>query len=377
MNIKQRKLVVGNWVEIRSKEEILNTLDHDGCLDGMPFMPEMLQYCGHRFRVYKRAHKTCDTVFPVRSRRIDRAVHLETRCDGSAHGDCQAACLIFWKEAWLKPVEDDSTTRIVPLQQKRPSELALPVDHGCGESVVWSKTRLIGSDGTEPVYSCQATRLPYATTDLEWWYIRQYIEDYLSGNVTLWRIFCGAMYWVFYSLSQAGIGLGRPLRWFYSRFYPLWHGVPYPLRTGTIPLGQQTPVMDLNLQPGELVRIKPHEEILQTLNIGKKNRGMFWDAELVPFCGGTYRVLKRVTQILDETTGKMHYMKTPCVILDSVVCEARYASCRMFCPRSIYPYWREIWLERVGSPTSTAEAAMLPTQSSSVHICKPPRPRRT
>src|SRR5215467_1676004 len=72
----------------------------------MPFMPEMFAFCGKRFQVYKRAHKTCDTVFPIRGRWVDRAVHLETRCDGQAHGGCQARCLIFWKEAWLKPVAD-------------------------------------------------------------------------------------------------------------------------------------------------------------------------------------------------------------------------------------------------------------------------------
>jgi hypothetical protein len=40
-------------------------------------------------------------------------------------------------------------------------------------------------------------------------------------------------------------------------------------------------------------------------------------------------------------------MKNPCIVLDSVVCQARYSSCRMFCPKSMYPYWREAWLERV------------------------------
>jgi hypothetical protein len=29
----------------------------------------------------------------------------------------------------------------------------------------------------------------------------------------------------------------------------------------------------------------------------------------------------------------------------------------MFCPRSTYAYWREIWLERVESPSSSEEAA--------------------
>jgi hypothetical protein len=68
---------------------------------------------------------------------------------------------------------------------------------------------------------------------------------------------------------------------------------------------------------------------------------------MVPFCGGTYRVLRRVTRILDEKTGKMSRMKTESIILEDVFCQARYSHCRMFCPRAIYPYWREIWLERV------------------------------
>ena len=54
-------LRAGDWVEVRSKEEILRSLDKNGRLEGLPFMPQMFQYCGQRFRVFKRAHKTCDT----------------------------------------------------------------------------------------------------------------------------------------------------------------------------------------------------------------------------------------------------------------------------------------------------------------------------
>src|SRR6185503_9144504 len=89
------------FVEIRSKAEILATLDKSGRFEGLPFMPEMLAFCGKRFRVYKRAHKTCDTVNKTGGRRMNAAVHLEgLRCSGEAHGGCQAACLLFWKEAW-------------------------------------------------------------------------------------------------------------------------------------------------------------------------------------------------------------------------------------------------------------------------------------
>ena len=90
-----------------------------------------------------------------------------------------------------------------------------------------------------------------------------------------------------------------------------------------------------------------------------------------PIVAETYRVLKRVTKIIHERTGKMLEMKTPCFILDSVICQSRYSECRLFCPRSIYSYWREIWLERVGPNPSaawqeTAEQAASHCESASI-----------
>ena len=102
----KQKFKAGDWVEVLSREEILKTLDRKGQLEAMPFMPEMFAYCGKRFRVYKRAHKTCDTVNDYMGRRMKDAVHLEeTRCDGLSHGGCEASCLLFWKTSWLRPVD--------------------------------------------------------------------------------------------------------------------------------------------------------------------------------------------------------------------------------------------------------------------------------
>ena len=98
-------LRAGDFIEVRSEREILSTLDENGKLDGLPFMPEMLQYCGRTFRVFRRADKACDTVGDYTSRRMMDAVHLEDlRCDGGHHGGCQAGCLLYWKEAWVKPL---------------------------------------------------------------------------------------------------------------------------------------------------------------------------------------------------------------------------------------------------------------------------------
>ena len=346
---ERRTFQVGDIVEVHSKDEILSTLDKDGRLENLPFMPQMFQYCGQRFRVFKRAHKTCDTVNRPSGRRMSDAVHLEgIRCDGQAYGGCQAGCLIFWKTAWLKRVSvpDSSETAALAFDVREGENISR--NGGCTEADVWTGTKAPNDrDSNDPTYVCQITQLPSATTPLSPWDVRQYLEDYVSGNVNLGTILRGFIYATYNNTINLGIGVGAIMRWFYDRFQTLRGGVPYPRRWGTIPEGQPTPSATLNLKPGELVKVKSYEEILKTVNTSNRNRGLYFDAEMVPFCGGTYRVRTRVSRILDEKTGKMMNMKNDCIILEGVFCRACYSEERYFCPRAIYSYWREIWLERV------------------------------
>jgi hypothetical protein len=341
-------LKAGDWVEIRSKEEILATLDGNGRLEELPFMPQMFNYCGKRFKVYKRAHKTCDTVTWTGGRRLENAVHLQLRCDGQAYGGCQAGCLLYWKEAWLKDASGQ-------LQLAAPA----PGNKGCTEDAVRKGTLAPDQPvGEEPRYICQATQVPVFTKLLPWWDVRQYVEDYTSGNLPLRRLFNGFVYLTYYHVAQTWRNrLGLPSRWLYDRFQALRGGIPYPRTRGYIPLGQPTPRCDLNLQPGELVRVKSHKEILATIDKNFFNRGLGFDAELVPNCGKIFRVQARVSKFIDEKTGRMRTLKTPAVILEGVWCESRYSNCKMFCPRAIYSWWREIWLERVSEPAQTRPAA--------------------
>jgi hypothetical protein len=355
-------LKVGDWVVVRSKEEILAALDANGRFEGMPFMPEMFQFCGRRLQVQKRVHKSCDytTPAPFQSRWVDTTVLLDTRCDGSGHDGCQAGCTILWKEAWLTRVAGpDGGEQIASAASSAAGRS--PTAAGCSEHTVWQLTHVTEPDGSRK-YVCQMTALPEASTPLRWWDLRQYVEDYLSGNVPLRRLISGAIYSAYFHLSQAGIGIGRPMRALYDACRGLWRGSRFPRTVGVIPEGSPTPISTLNLQPGELVRVKAHDDILQTITTGNLNRGMHWDAELVPYCGGTYKVLRRVNQLVDERTGKMVRMKTAGIVLDNVVCQARYSSCRMHCPRAMYPYWREIWLERVAQNAGEAPAAASATR---------------
>lgn len=348
-------LSAGEWVHVRSKEEILRTLDKDGRLEQMPFMPEMFQFCGKKFQVGKRAHKTCDPVNGLQSRSLPDSVHLEgLRCDGSAHAGCQAGCLIFWKEAWLKRAEKNDSSVNVPL----PAATAKVA--GCTEDEVLRGTiaaeQPAGTDG--PIYVCQATQVAAATTALPWWEPKQYIEDFRSGNVTVFQMLAALFFWIYHNLCGVGIGLGSAMRWAYDAFQKLIGGSPYPWRLGKVPKGARTPACKLDVQEGEMVRVKDYKEILETLDDEWKNRGLYFDAEMVPYTNGTYKVLKRVNRIIDEKTGKMLKFKTECLILDEVVCQARYAKCRKLCPRAYYLYWREIWVEKVtGSKASAKDKA--------------------
>ncbi len=339
----------GDWVEVRSKEEILRTLDKQSERDGLPFMPEMFQFCGKRFPVFKSAHKTCDPPSGLGARRMRDGVHLTgVRCDGQTHGGCQAGCLIFWKDAWLKPVGRGAVASpsLVPVGDSPATSAP-----ACTEDDVVAGARGPGESAGPggPVYRCQSTRLRAATAPLPWWDLRQYAEDLRSRNARPSQLAAAFLFFLYHSLVESGVGLGGALRWAYDGFQKVRGGSPYPLRQGQVEKGAATPVSTLDLEPGELVRVRSYREILDTLDEGWRNRGMYFDPELVPYCGGTYRVLRRVGQIIDERTGRMLRLKSDAVILNGVVCQARYSKCRHFCSRSIYPYWREIWLERAPS----------------------------
>jgi len=344
------RLRVGDLVEVRSEQEILATLDESGAIEGLPFMPEMLEFCGKRFRVEKRADKTCNTITVMESRRLYDTVHLEDlRCSGQAHAGCQAQCYLFWKEAWLKRVDDRSDNQSAP----RPALPSAPsgAELRCDRSRLEQNTRRFDApnDG-EIYYRCQATDLLKASTPLPWWDLRQYARDVFSGNIGAMDLLKAALFHLFQKTLR--ITAYRAQIRAYNCLQSWRGGAPYPFLWGTL---DKTPRETLDLRPGELVQIKPYEEILGTLSIKNKNRGLLFGPEMVPYCGSVRKVRARVEHIVDEKTGKMMKLPGECLILDGVVCRAAYSEKRLFCPRNIFPFWREIWLKRVEqSPTVQA-----------------------
>lgn len=331
----KRGFKAGDWVEVRSKDEILATLDERGCVDGMPFMPEMLRYCGQRLRVFKAGHKTCDSTYYGLGRRMKNTVFLENlRCDGEAHGGCQARCLLFWNTAWLKhPAAKDAPA---PASSQR------------DDAWLAGTTFVTGPDG-ETLYRCQATQHLSASKPIKWYDVGHYVQDVTSGNITLKEAFRGLLLLNVYRLRFLGIGW-RLTTGLYEKLHRFFYGAPDPHIKGAIPAGSPTPEVRLDLKPGETVRVKDVHAIAATINAHRnQNRGLSYNAEIAPFCNRTFKVEQRVTRIVDEKTGKMLTLKGPCITLEGVACEARYHPEALFCPRRIPQYLREAWLERVPS----------------------------
>lgn len=316
-----RPLRVGDIVEIKPFAEIVATLDENGLIDGMPFMPEMAKYCGQRATVGKSAHKTCDGHGHLRW--LEDTVHLEgLRCDGSAHGGCQARCLMFWKTAWLNRVSDLR------------SEVPAGVTDGGGADI---RTRLgdttrVSADGSIR-YVCQATEVNSATRPLPATDLTQYVRDVSSGNSSLSAVAEVVVKAMF----------NRYQRWS-TRHLPRALRIRDGRRLNHVQgQGSKTPKQTLDLQVGERARIRPLSEIEPTLNCQNMNRGLMFDSEMATWCGASSTVAARVERLVDDKTGELIEISSDCLILDGVTCTGGN---RRLCSRNAYDYWREIWLER-------------------------------
>jgi hypothetical protein len=299
----------GDAVIVRSLEEILATLDADTKLDGLPFMPEMIPFCDHSFRVYRRAERTC--VEGLGMRGMNNTVFLAgLRCDGSAHGGCQRGCLFFWNEAWLRPAASAE-------RQEVSNPLKSPIPKA--QSPVPVSPPLPTTKGDR--FYCQSTELGCATTDFPPGRLRHYVHDLRLGELSLRRFA--------YTLAMALV----------NRLWWVLHGRAYYQITGR---QKKTLHAELNLQPGELVRIKSPAQIRATLDAQGRNRGLSFEPAMGMHFGRRYRVAGPVRHIIAEETGKMVQLSNT-VILEGVVCEGVCVNC----PRANYLYWREIWLERV------------------------------
>jgi hypothetical protein len=321
------RLRVGDRVQVKPASEILATLDENGCLDGQPFMPEMLDMIGKPFRVSARAERVCDTISPeVGTRLLKDTVLLDdvVRCHGEAHGGCQARCLIYWKEGWLRPADGVARTAD---PESDPGLEALRQLVGRNTT-----TRSIDTPG-QTVFRCQATELQRAGDPIPVRSLRSLFDQLSNGVklITFVRVLARL------GVRQVGIRLGLvPLGPFKASMLGRLSTVP-----GSDNAGSRV------FAPGDVVRVRSKEEIARTLDTAGKNRGLWFDREMLRLCGQTTTVTGTVERFVDEGSGRLVELKSDCYILEDSVCLGEEMAVKCLCPRRILPWWRGCWLDSV------------------------------
>ena len=92
----------GEWVAVRSRDEILATLDAHRTHKGLAFGGDMADQCGRRFRVLRRVeHLIAEDTGRLRSVR-DTVILDGSICD--RYFGCARGMPFLWREAWLRRV---------------------------------------------------------------------------------------------------------------------------------------------------------------------------------------------------------------------------------------------------------------------------------
>lgn len=119
--VDAQDLQPGEWVEVKSRDEIAATITRSGFNRGMRYDLEMLKYSGKRYRVQMRVHKLINEKNGKMSFAKTPLIQLEdvycrAECTPARLG-CPRASNTYWREIWLKRCA--TPPEVTP----RPSEL--------------------------------------------------------------------------------------------------------------------------------------------------------------------------------------------------------------------------------------------------------------
>jgi hypothetical protein len=296
---------VGELVEVKTWPEIRATLDEHGCLDLLPFMPEMIAMAGRRARVFRCLHRLFDHRKTRRMRHMHGAVLLTGAvCDGSAHGGCEAACHTIWKAAWLRRVDSGQTGAASP-------------------TAVSADTDDVPDFGTHPPrYACQLTQLSVASQPAASG-LGNALLPLVTGNVATAAYLVGVLTYLFNKVQHLRGGIAYPA------FDEAGEG--------------RAPPEDIRISVGDRVVVRTADEIRATLDSRFMHRGLWLEPDMLKHCGQRHCVQAEVRRLIDIVTGEMLVMKTPAFVLQDV----HFSGERQLFNAQYEPlFWRAAWLSR-------------------------------
>ena len=223
---QDRRFRVGDEVQVANAEHILSTLDANCRFEGLPFMPQMVPFCGQKLIVTRWVNNVC---YPVQGGadygNLTNSVLLNvSRCDGASFGGCQMACPLIWKTNWLWP---------------NTNQAEVADDLNAPEAVQQLSDFATANAMNSDLASCQATQLHQITHKRNRLNIGQYVDEVNLNRVSVTAMatsFCGGMLGRVTGNSQSVVGTQK-----------------------------RTPISDLQLASGDTVIVKAESDILKLL----------------------------------------------------------------------------------------------------------------
>jgi hypothetical protein len=106
-------LQCGDFVRVRSVDDIKKSFDARNQLRGCVFMQEMYKYCGTTQKVFKRVEKFLNEQDFLIKKCKGIVILDGLFCDGTKRfGSCDRSCFYFWREEWLEKIEPEGNTKI-------------------------------------------------------------------------------------------------------------------------------------------------------------------------------------------------------------------------------------------------------------------------
>jgi hypothetical protein len=97
----------GELVEVKSIEDIMSTLDANRKNRGLLWMTGMRKFCGKRYRVLRNVRNIVLESNGELRKMTDTVILEGVVCDGVEFCGCDRSCFHFWREAWLRRVEQE------------------------------------------------------------------------------------------------------------------------------------------------------------------------------------------------------------------------------------------------------------------------------
>ena len=297
--------------------------------------PRCCVWCGRRLRVDKLALKLCDTIDwtgMYRMRRRGALGRVALRRAGARRLPGRLQHLLEGGLAQAGPGRR-TRTRARPRGRAGPAPVAR-----CTLATLTAATRRPADPAApgEERYACQATELLRAAPErIPSWDVRQYVQDVRSGNA-------GALA----TIRTVAVGTlqrvpGRQ---------------PAPAAPAAADPGR--PQVSRSSRAASRRRRSTRSACSPASGFGSsaRRRSSRRSTSTTPTaaCRSTGRCCPTAGRRPGCCAGSSGSstrrpagccsFKNPCIVLDDVTCTAAY---HRQCPRGIYPYWREIWLERV------------------------------